>query len=152
MSRCHPFPAFLARLPLTLGVMAAAWLLLLGGGNAEASCGDWLAGHQRPTERPSAIAETDLAPPEATASDTDRSAPRPRRCEGPACRGVPKMPATPVDSTVDAPRSDQADFVAAALGLVRAAVGPRPRPSDEHPVPTARSVPIRPPRLAVASA
>jgi hypothetical protein len=139
---------FAARSLMTavMSVLGAVAFLFLGGGGAEASCGDWLAGHPRSAEAPQAIrADREAGGPVAPRPD---NAPRLPQCDGPACRGVPFIPVLPRDVSADAPRPDPADGVALA-SLCHRDVGRRFSVSDDRkPVAVIVLVPIRPPRRA----
>ena len=126
-----------------IGLLVALAALHLGCSGAEASCGDWLAGH-RLADSADAI-ETGG---EAADAPVGSQAPRLPHCDGPACRGVPFMPVMPRDVSADAPRPDPADAVALA-SLCRRDVGrPFPAANDSKPLAVIASVPIRPPRRA----
>lgn len=128
-----------------MSVLGACPVVLLGGSGAEASCGDWLAGHHRSAESPQAVgAEREALGPVAPRPD---DAPLPH-CDGPACRGVPYIPVLPRDVSADAPRPDPAEAVALA-SFVRRDVGrPFPSANDCKPLVLIAAVPIRPPRRA----
>jgi len=127
-------------------VLGAFAVVLLGGGGAEASCGDWLAGHHRPAESPQALrADRDVGEPVAPRPD---DAPRLPHCDGPACRGIPFIPVLPRDASADAPRPDPADAIAFPPLGHRDVGRPFPAANDSKPLVLIAAVPIRPPRRA----
>lgn len=128
-----------------MSVLGAVAVVFLGSSGAEASCGDWLAGH-RSAEAPQALrADREAEGPGAPRSE---EAPRLPQCDGPACRGVPFMPVLPRDVSADAPRSDSAEAVALASLCHRDVGRPFPAANDSKPLVPIAAVPIRPPRLA----
>jgi hypothetical protein len=125
-----------------IGLLVALAALHLGCSGAEASCGDWLAGHR------SADSADAIETGEAADAPVGSQAPRLPHCDGPACRGVPFMPVLPHDVSADAPRPDPADAVALA-SIGRQDVGRRyPAANDSKPLAVIAAVPIRPPRRA----
>lgn len=129
-----------------MSVLGALAVVFLGSSGAEASCGDWLAGHHRSAESPQAIhADHEAGGPVAPRRD---EAPRLPRCDGPACRGVPFIPVLPRDVSADAPRPDPADAVALASLCHRDVGRPFPAANDSKPLAVFAAVPIRPPRRA----
>ena len=129
-----------------MSVLGALAVVFLGSSGAEASCGDWLAGHHRSAESPQAIgADSEVGGPVAPRPD---DAPRLPRCDGPACRGVPVIPVLPRDVSADAPRSDAADAGALASLCHRDVGRPFPAANDSKPLVLIAAVPIRPPRRA----
>lgn len=129
-----------------MSVLVAVVALIAAEDRVEASCGDWLAGHQRSA----GDAESLGAEREAMGPVTPRpgDAPRLPQCDGPNCRGVPFLPALPREVSLDAPSYDPADRAAvAALG--RADIGrSMPAGDDRKPLSVVAAVPIRPPRRA----
>ena len=129
-----------------MSVLGACAVVLLGGSGAEASCGDWLAGHHRSAESPQAIgAEREALGPVAPRPD---EAPRLPHCDGLACRGVPFLPVLPRDVSADAPRPDPAETVALASLGCRDVGRPFAAANDSKPLAVIAAVPIRPPRRA----
>lgn len=130
------------RLPaLLLGGIVAAMALVVGGGSAQASCGDWLDGHG-----PAGVHGV-TAGLDAPRSDvTPLHPPGKRTCNGPSCGGAPHLP--PVSPDVPA---IQLDLERDAI-LARDAPDPDPgaarMPAVGEPRSTAalRGRPERPPR------
>ncbi len=129
-----------------MSALVAVAVLFLGCTGAEASCGDWLAGHHRSAEDPQARrADREAGGPVAPRPD---DAPRLPQCGGPACRRAPFIPGLPRDVSADAPRPDPADRVAVValgcrdVGRLFAAA------NDRQPLAVIAAVPIRPPRWA----
>jgi len=119
---------------------------LLGCTGAEASCGDWLAGHHRSAVAHEAIvADGDVG---GSVSPRPADAPRLPQCDGPACRGAPFFPALPRDASADVPRHDPADRVAVAALCCRDVGRPFLAANDRKPLVVIAAVPIRPPRWA----
>ena len=131
--------------PVMSGLVAVA-VLFLGGGEVEASCGDWLVGHHRSADAHEAI----VADSEARGPISPRPADAPRlpQCDGPACRGAPFIPALPRDVSAVAPRHDPADRVAVAALGCRDVGRPFLAANDSQPLAVIAAVPIRPPRRA----
>lgn len=133
-----------------MGSLVALVALLLGGGEVEASCGDWLAGHHRSAEAPEGLAaERDAVGPVAP---LPADAPRLPWCHGPACRGVPFLPTLPRDVSLDAPRHDPADRGGIVLLCHRDVGRPFRAGNDGKPTSVIAAVPIRPPRRAALQA
>lgn len=128
------------------GIVALAGLVS-GGRAAEASCGDWLAGHQRSADSP-AVPLADVEARETVTNPRPADLPRWPHCDGPACRGVPFLPVLPRESPVDAPRLDPADLVSALIPDRRRVDRPSPAVNDALPPAVIAAVPIRPPRWA----
>jgi len=129
-----------------MSALVAVAVLFLGGGEVEASCGDWLAGHHRSAEDPQALrADREAGGPVAPRPD---DAPRLPQCDGPACRRAPFMPVLPRDVAADAPRPDPADGVALASLCHRDVGRPFAAANDRQPLAVIAAVPIRPPRWA----
>ena len=123
-------------------------LLVSLGGRAEASCGDWLAGHGRIE-----AASGDVAPLSdailAVARPLSRSdAPLPVRpvCDGPACRGIPPLPVVPGDGVAIDVVVDPACLVTVGDAPDRPAVAAAGFPGDFFPLSASGSVPTPPPR------
>ena len=138
---------FAAR-PLMVAVMSvlgALAVLFLGSSGAEASCGDWLAGHRSAEAQQAIGADHEAEGPVAPRPD---NAPRLPQCDGPACRGVPFIPVLPRDVSADAPRPDPAEAVALASLCHRDVGRPFPAANDSKPLVLIAAVPIRPPRRA----
>ncbi len=133
-----------------MGALVALAALLLGGGEVEASCGDWLAGHHRSTEAPEALpADREAGGP---VSPRPANTPHLPQCHGPACRGVPFLPALPREVSLDAPSHDPADRGGIAV-LGHPDVGRLF--CAEHggkPLSVIAAVPIRPPRRVAPQA
>jgi hypothetical protein len=138
------------RLMIQLMSALVALVGLLPGGDVEASCGDWLAGHHRSAEAPEALSvEREAVGPVAP---RPADAPRLPQCHGPACRGVPFLPTLPREVSFDASRHDPADRGGMAL-LFRRDVGrPFRAGNDGKPLSVIAAVPIRPPRRAALQA
>jgi hypothetical protein len=133
-----------------MGALVAFVALLPGGGEVEASCGDWLAGHHRSAEAPEGLAaEREAVGPVAS---LPADAPRLPQCHGPACRGVPFLPTLPRDVSFDAPRYDPADRGGMALLFHRDVGRPFRAGNDGKPLSVIAPVPIRPPRRAALEA
>lgn len=129
-----------------MSVLVTFAVLLLGGGTAEASCGDWLAGHHRATEAPEAIGADSEAG--GTAAPRPAGAPSLPQCDGPACRGVPFFPVLPRDGSADSSLPDPADRVPLASRCGCDVGLPFPAATDRKPAAVIAAVPIRPPRRA----
>jgi len=125
-----------------VGAVALLAALLLGCHRAEASCGDWLAGHPRAGGATDAVTTGGVSSAIPVPSET----PRGPRCSGPACRGVPVLPVPPRESSPENPPPDPADHAVAAMLLPRDVDGASPPPDDRRPPSVITPVPIRPPR------
>jgi len=129
-------------------VLVALSFLLLASGRGEASCGDWLDGHRFPD--PQGVLAGDVTPSVdgQAGSAALADAPRPPRCDGPACRGIPSVPALPLEASFDLSSHDPADRSGLAVVTANDLDRPLPVEADRKPASVIDAVPTRPPRRA----
>jgi len=137
----HQPARWLARL---VGVGAALALACVVGTRADASCGDWLEGHAMAAHVGGAPAAQKV--PDSGSTEAGRGTPRPRRCDGPACRKAPGMPLTPAESPAVALDHDR-DALINGCDPAPAANAVTALEAGSDPLPSALSDrPERPPR------
>lgn len=96
-----------------LVALCAGMGVMLCAAEAQASCGDWLAGHEM--EHPAAVDVTDQQ--EMAETFPNRPAPSQTPCQGPGCRNAPSAPAAP-SAPVDASSLDRPEGMWSRLGEV----------------------------------
>jgi len=140
---------FLPRFLRSCGIVAVLALVapLFGVGalrSAEASCGDWLVGHDMPAQ----ASEVSDGSPSSSAPRPADAAPRRRPCNGPSCGRAPvaplapsEFPTTPLDLDRDALLSDLVPVDATTAGVWLVIDEPLSIPAVSGP-------PERPPRVA----
>jgi hypothetical protein len=137
----HPLTRFLR----SCGIVAALVLMALGSfQSAQASCGDWLVGHDMPAHAPDVTAG-DVG---ETASAKPAPAPRRRPCNGPSCGRAPIPPLAPSEAPTTPLELDR-DALLSALTPVEISTAGAWLALDEPLLIPAVSGPLeRPPRVA----
>ena len=137
----HPLTRFLR----SCGVVAALVLMALGSlQSAQASCGDWLVGHDMPAHAP----EMAAGDADAAAVAKPAEAPRRRPCNGPSCGRAPVAPLAPSEAPTTPLELDRAALLS-DLPPVEASIAGAWLVLDEPlSIPAVSGPPERPPRVA----
>ncbi len=142
------------RVSRAVAVSAVVCLLAALCGRAEASCGDWLAGHGRmePAARQAGPFSVDAHPVARPLPTPAGTLPARPVCDGPACRGIPPLPVIPGGGVAIDVVVDPACLVTLAADPERPAAPPSRSLSDCLPLSAVGSVPTPPPRPAALPA
>ena len=138
---------FLSRLLRSCGIVVVLALIALGSQSAEASCGDWLVGHDMPSQ----AAEVDAgnAVDAANAGEaTPIEAPRRRPCNGPSCGRAPVAPLAPSDAPTLPIELDRAALLSSLLPVDATTAGAWLVIDEPLSIPAVSGPPERPPRVA----
>ena len=138
---------FLSRLLRSCGIVVVLALIALGSQSAEASCGDWLVGHDMPSQ----AAEVDAgnAVDAANAGEaTPIEAPRRRPCNGPSCGRAPVAPLAPSDAPTLPIELDRAALLSSLLPVDASTAGAWLVIDEPLSIPAVSGPPERPPRVA----
>jgi len=138
----------LSRLLRSCGIVAVLALIALGSSeSAEASCGDWLVGHDVPAHAAEADA---INPADAgnAAAATPAEAPRRRPCNGPSCGRSPVAPLAPSDAPTLPIELDRAALLSSLLPVDTSTAGGWLVIDEPLSIPAVFGPPERPPRVA----
>ena len=139
---------FLSRLLRSCGIVVVLALIALGSSqSAEASCGDWLVGHDMPSQ----TAEVDagnLADAGKAAASIPIEAPRRRPCNGPSCGRAPVAPLAPSDAPTVPLELDRAALLSSLLPVDASTAGAWLVIDEPLSIPAVSGPPERPPRVA----
>ncbi len=133
--------------------MVLALIALGSSQSAEASCGDWLVGHDRPSQAAEADAgnraDAGNAVDAANAGEaTPIEAPRRRPCNGPSCRRAPVAPLAPSDAPTVPIELDRAALLSSLLPVDASTAGAWLVIDEPLSIPAVSGPPERPPRVA----
>ena len=144
----------LSRLLRSCGIVAVLALIALGSSeSSEASCGDWLVGHDMPSQ----AAEVDagnavdaINPVDAgkAGAATPTEAPRRRPCNGPSCGRAPVAPLAPSDAPTLPIELDRAALLSSLLPVDASTAGAWLVIDEFLSIPAISGPPERPPRVA----
>ena len=133
---------FLSRLLRSCGIVAVLALVAVGSSrSAEASCGDWLVGHDLPSQ----AADMDAGNPAAA---TPIEAPRRRPCNGPSCGRGPVAPLAPSDAPTVPIELDRAALLSSLLSVDASTAGAWLVVDEPLSIAAISGPPERPPRVA----
>jgi hypothetical protein len=144
----------LSRLLRSCGIVAVLALIALGSSeSAEASCGDWLVGHDVPAQATEADA---INPADAgnavdaanAGAATPTAAPRRRPCNGPSCGRSPVAPLAPSDAPTLPIELDRAALLSSLLPVDASTAGAWLVIDEPLSIPAVSGPPERPPRVA----
>ena len=138
----------LSRLLRSCGIVAVLALIALGSSeSSEASCGDWLVGHDMPSQ----TAEVDagnFADAGKAAASIPIEAPRRRPCNGPSCGRAPVAPLAPSDAPTLPIELDRAALLSSLLPVDASTAGAWLVIDEFLSIPAISGPPERPPRVA----
>jgi hypothetical protein len=144
----------LSRLFRSCGIVVVLALVALGSlQSAEASCGDWLVGHDVPAQ----AAEADAINPADAGNAVDAAnagaatpteAPRRRPCNGPSCGRAPVAPLAPSDAPTVPLELDRAALLSSLLPVDASTAGAWLVIDEPLSIPAVSGPPERPPRVA----
>ena len=142
------FQHLLSRLLRSCGIVAVLALIALGSSeSAEASCGDWLVGHDVPVQAAEADAINPADAGNAGAA-TPIEAPRRRPCNGPSCGRSPVAPLAPSDAPTLPIELDRAALLSSLLSVDASTAGAWLVIDEPLSIPAVSGPPERPPRVA----
>lgn len=121
--------------------MVLAFIALGSFQSAEASCGDWLVGHDMPSHAPDVDAGN-------AAAATPTEAPRHRPCSGPSCGRAPVAPLAPSDAPTVPIELDRAALLSSLLPVDASTAGAWLVIDEPLSIPAVSGPPERPPRVA----
>ncbi len=138
----------LSRLLRSCGIVAVLALIALGSSeSSEASCGDWLVGHDVPAQVAKADARNAVDAGKAGAA-TPTEAPRRRPCNGPSCGRSPVAPLAPSDAPTLPIELDRAALLSSLLPVDASTAGAWLVIDEFLSIPAISGPPERPPRVA----
>ena len=138
----------LSRLLRSCGIVAVLALIALGSSeSSEASCGDWLVGHDVPAQVAKADAGNAVDAGKAGAA-TPTEAPRRRPCNGPSCGRAPVAPLAPSDAPTLPIELDRAALLSSLLPVDASTAGAWLVIDEFLSIPAISGPPERPPRVA----
>lgn len=127
--------------------MVLAIIALGSSESAVASCGDWLVGHDRPSQAAEADAGN-RADAGNAGEATPIEAPRRRPCNGPSCRRAPVAPLAPSDAPTVPIELDRAALLSGLLPVDASTAGAWLVIDEPLSIPAVSGPPERPPRVA----
>jgi hypothetical protein len=136
---------FLPRLLRSCGIVAVLVLIVLGSvQSAQASCGDWLVGHDMPAHAPQLASAAEAGGNQAKPAE----APRRRPCNGPSCGRAPVAPLAPSEAPTISPDLDRAALLSGLVPVEASTAGAWLAFDEPLLIPAVSGPPERPPRLA----
>ena len=144
-TQCFCSRAIQKRFVRLCGIVVVFTLMALGSfQSAQASCGDWLVGHDMPAHSPDMtsgeaddIASAKLAPPL-----------RRRPCNGPSCGRAPVAPLSPSEAPTNAPDLERAAVLSNLAPVEASTAGAWLALDEPLLIPAVFGPPERPPRVA----
>ena len=136
---------FLSRLLRSCGIVAVLALLALGSSeSAEASCGDWLVGHDLPDHAPQLISAVETGSNQAKPAEAPRRGP----CNGPSCGRAPVAPLAPSEAPTTPPDLDRDALLSDLVPVDASTAGVWLVIDEPLSIPAVSGPPERPPRVA----
>ena len=127
------------------GIVVVLALMALGSlQSAQASCGDWLVGHDMPAHSPAVTANE--APDAATANKLAQPLRR-RPCHGPSCNRAPVAPLAPSEAPTSTPDLERAALLSDLAPVEASTAGAWLALDEPLLIPAVFGPPERPPRV-----
>ncbi len=137
----HPVTRFLR----SCGVVVALVLIALGSfQSAQASCGDWLVGHDMPAH----ASEVTAGDAGETSAAKPAESPRRRPCNGPSCGRAPVAPLAPSEAPTTPLELDRAALLSDPTPAEISTAGAWLVLDEPLSIPAVSGPPERPPRVA----
>jgi len=136
----------LSRCIRSCGIVVAIAFLALGTfQSAQASCGDWLVGHDTPAHAPELTSGRGAAGDQANPADAQ---PRRRPCNGLSCSRAPVAPLAPSEAPITPLDLDRAALLSAHVPVEASTAGAWLAVDEPLLIPAISGPPERPPRIA----